>query len=334
MAPIRRYLRISKYSVLECRVYLDNPALAQTWLLNPRNPALPRIIESIRPWVPAKLREERELSRNKRSSKKKGQKDVVAQDDFEVSIFLTETATRHSLVTKHKHFHDTTQTKLKSNSGRLISETNDRPIDLDVGRELSPVILREESDEEEDAALALSAIPTIGEVPVDSTTRRPKRARSSTDVGTNKYVDADADHVMGRQSNQLGATSDDNGAIEDDDDLFIQSPTRETSGPPPAKRGRLVTTVDENNGDDKKTLAMDISYEGFAIYGRVLCLVVKRRDGSADVVGQGDNAPTTAAGGIASRGGNTAKAGARGRGQAMMEDFIISTQVPAGMDAP
>ncbi len=28
MAPIRRYLRITKYSVLECRIYLDNPTLA------------------------------------------------------------------------------------------------------------------------------------------------------------------------------------------------------------------------------------------------------------------------------------------------------------------
>lgn len=76
MAPIRRYLRISKFSVLECRIYLDNPGLAQTWLLNPRDPVLPRVIESIRPLVLPKLEEEKERSR-KKSSKRKEIKDVV-----------------------------------------------------------------------------------------------------------------------------------------------------------------------------------------------------------------------------------------------------------------
>jgi hypothetical protein len=80
MAPIRRYLRITKYSVLECRIYLDNPALANSWLLNPRNPILPRVIESVRPLVLPKLREEKErMLSKKKSSKKKGIKDVVIQ---------------------------------------------------------------------------------------------------------------------------------------------------------------------------------------------------------------------------------------------------------------
>lgn len=79
MAPIRRYLRITKYSVIECRIYLDNPALAQTWLLNPRKPVLPRVIESVRPLVLPKLREERERSRTKRSTKKKAIKDLVVE---------------------------------------------------------------------------------------------------------------------------------------------------------------------------------------------------------------------------------------------------------------
>lgn len=80
MAPLRRYLRITKYSVLECRIYLDNPALAQSWLLNPRNPILPKVIESVRPLVLPKLREEKERERaKKKSSKKKSIKDVVVQ---------------------------------------------------------------------------------------------------------------------------------------------------------------------------------------------------------------------------------------------------------------
>jgi hypothetical protein len=78
MAPIRRYLRITKYSVLECRIYLDNPALAESWLLNSRNPILPRVIESVRPLVLPKLREENERSKGK-GGKKKGVKDVVVE---------------------------------------------------------------------------------------------------------------------------------------------------------------------------------------------------------------------------------------------------------------
>lgn len=81
MAPVRRYLRISKYSVLECRIYLDNPALAQSWLLNSRKPTLPQVIESIRPLVLPKLREEKERSK-KKSTKKKGIKDVVVTGIF------------------------------------------------------------------------------------------------------------------------------------------------------------------------------------------------------------------------------------------------------------
>jgi hypothetical protein len=77
MAPIRRYLRITKYSVLECRIYLDNPALAESWLLNSRNPILPRVIESVRPLVLPKLREENE--RSKARGKKKSVKDVVVE---------------------------------------------------------------------------------------------------------------------------------------------------------------------------------------------------------------------------------------------------------------
>jgi hypothetical protein len=45
-------------------------------LLNPRNPVLPKVIESIRPQVLPKLREENERSK-KKSSKKKRVKDVV-----------------------------------------------------------------------------------------------------------------------------------------------------------------------------------------------------------------------------------------------------------------
>ncbi|KAI1802862.1 hypothetical protein F4811DRAFT_554373 [Daldinia bambusicola] len=332
MAPIRRYLRITKYSVLECRIYLDNPALVHAWLLNPRNPVLPRVIESVRPLVLPKLREERERSR-KKSTKKKGIKDVVVEDDFEVSIFLTETATRHALLTKHKHFHDTTQTKLTSNSGRLIGETNDVPIDVDATTELGPQIRHEESDNE-DTAATLAAIPAVDETATGTSSgRRPKRGRRSTDAEAEPETDADRD-VDDQQTNDVEIVSDSQDG--EDDGLFVGGDNDEpnddaSTRPPPAKRRRGgAPTLPEGNNiendDDKKKLAMDISYEGFSIYGRVLCLVVKRREGN---IGAG---PQPAGRGRTSGTGGVHATKHGGGGQAMMENFIISTQVPAGAD--
>lgn len=76
MPPIRRYLRISKHSVLECRIYLDSPS-DNRWLLNPRDPVLPRVFEAIRPLVLPKLREENE----RLWARKKGKpvKDVITE---------------------------------------------------------------------------------------------------------------------------------------------------------------------------------------------------------------------------------------------------------------
>lgn len=78
MAPIRRYLRISKYSVLECRIYLDNPSDTR-WLLDSRHPVLPRIFSAIRPLVLPKLREENERLFAKKKSKPV--KDVIAEGE-------------------------------------------------------------------------------------------------------------------------------------------------------------------------------------------------------------------------------------------------------------
>jgi hypothetical protein len=78
MAPIRRYLRISRHSVLECRIFLENPADGPRWLLHAQDPALPRVFEAVKPYVLPKLREENERMKGK-GKKKKSVKDVVKQ---------------------------------------------------------------------------------------------------------------------------------------------------------------------------------------------------------------------------------------------------------------
>jgi len=270
MAPIRRYLRITKYSVLECRIYLDNPALAESWLLNSRNPILLRVIESVRPLVLPKLREENERSKGK-GSKKKGVKDVVVEEDFEVSIFLTETSTRHSLLTKQKHFREPNKKSLQSNSQKLTGATNDTAIEV----EDAPVIRREDSEED---VLNLQDLPEAEEDEEDS-------------------LFVDEDDGPRRSKRPRGITN-------------ASSPPESSPGfePLPKRRKDNEGIDTEGEGDDKKKMAMDTSYDGFSIYGRVLCLVVKRKDKK----GKGP-------------------AGMSG-GQAMMEDWITSTQMPPAQE--
>ncbi|KAK3497282.1 uncharacterized protein B0T23DRAFT_426410 [Neurospora hispaniola] len=309
MAPIRRYLRITKYSVLECRIYLDNPALAHSWLLNPRNPMLAKVIEAVRPLVLPKLREERERAQSKKSSKKRSIKDVVIEDDFEVSVFLAETDTRHSLLHKQKHFRDKVQTKLKSNSSKLTGESREAPIDVDV----EAALLREAADDDdvpvlredgsEDQEVNLNDIPTVDETDVisDPANRRSKRRRQQSSGPKNE----------GGTDDETQAVASD---LSDDDGLFIgDSDDAGSEGPPERKRRKSKQpAAQEEERDDKKKLAMDISYEGFAIYGRVLCLVVKRRDVEKTVTGPSSGKALTAQPG----------------GQAMMENWITSTQLP------
>jgi hypothetical protein len=87
MPPIRRYLRITRYSVLEVRIHLDNPTQT-SWLLNGANPALPRIIAAIRPLVLPKLREENERSKLKSVAKKRGIKDIVTGGKMKLDCII------------------------------------------------------------------------------------------------------------------------------------------------------------------------------------------------------------------------------------------------------
>lgn len=245
-------------------------------------------------------------------------------DDFEVSIFLTETSTRHSLLYKHKHFRDTTQTKLTSNSSKLTGASREAPIDVELpgqAPEETAALVREE--EPDDDAVALFDIPTMDE---DETT--PARVGSPPSMRPSKRRRGrgarlprdDGDDVVEHDAEIL--TSDDGEEEVGDDQLFVSDDDSDGSAtaPPPAKRRKDGARPAEHEAqrDDKKKLAMDIRYEGFSIYGRVLCLVVKKRDGAS----AGRNAPATKTG---RRAGQSA---APGGGQAVMENWITSTQMP------
>ena len=352
MAPVRRYLRITKYSVLECRIYVDNPALVQSWLLHPRDPVLPRVMESVRPLVLPKLMEERDRARKKGTSKKnKGAiRDVLVEKDFEVSLFLVETNTRHSLLYKHRRARDKTQTRLVSNSSKLTGGgTNDAPIDVDVSDDLvltaestglpratgasapppppppANLLVEDSDDEEGSGPKALQAIPDIHEARPDgaSTQRRSKRRRNeSRPVNVDDSDDEDNGSLFGSDGGDDGVISDDDD--DDDDDNLDADDAR-----PPKKRSRVVPVSEGDmvDGDEgsrkKKKLAMDVIYEGFAIYGRVLCLVVKQRGAPPRGRSIRSMLPSPAA---------TAATQTPGKpeGQAAMENWIASTQIPLG----
>jgi hypothetical protein len=206
-------------------------------------------------------------------------------DDFEVSIFLTETNTRHSILFKQKHFRDKEPQRIHSNTNKLIGETNEDPVDVET-YDGGAIIRQEESDEE-----GLADIP----VATASVDHGPKRRRNGHD-GDDKFDSPDD-----------GTAS----AIE------IGSDTDQ----PPPKRLRAAdgSGSDDEAEDDKKKMAMDMSYEGFAIYGRVLCLVVRKKD---------HRNPTSASKAASHT------AGSRPAGQASMENWITSTQIPVGEEIP
>jgi hypothetical protein len=192
-------------------------------------------------------------------------------DDFEVSIFLTEAGTRHSLLTKQKHFLDKKEGGMKSNANKLTGSGSA------VASEAADTPFIPIEDDEDDNLLARIPSAPINEDDnedsglVNGSRRRTKRGRDG----------------------------------DGDDGMFVPDIDSEDERPP-SKRIRDISQnyADEEDGqDDKKKLGMKTSYDGFSIYGKVLCLVVKRRGGIGT---------TKAANG----------------GEAMMEGWIRSTQMP------
>lgn len=293
------------------------------------------------PWsIPTMYNPDKRLHRTQASWHQASESSPTSSDDFEVSIFLTETSTRHSLLYKHKHFRDTTQTRLTSNSAKLTGASREAPIDVDDHQSLRadeadtapPIqLLREDSD---DDVVALHDIPTIAqpETPTaaDGTppaiSRTSKRRRESGGTLPRGDDGSGSEHENPYLPNSDESEDDDGGLFVNQDDED-EDDHNHGIAPRPAKRRKNDASASEHEEgrDDKKKLAMDISYEGFAIYGRVLCLVVKRREGSSGGKGKGVAAAARAADG---RGNNTGPSSAAPGGQAMMENWITSTQMP------
>ena len=197
----------------------------------------------------------------------------LSLDDFEVVIFLTETSSRHAILKKEK--------MAKSEKSRLgtterhLTGSGTKEIPAEVEDEADTRIVREDS--QENVEIPFAEIPIANDRHAGDETRR-----SENDQEEALFL-SDSDHPGNGETIVRG--------------LRKRSIIKEESvqiGPADA------------DYDDKKKMALNTTYDGFSIYGKILCLVVKRR-------------------GIA-RG----KELSGGAGQAMMEDWISSTQAAEG----
>ena len=184
---------------------------------------------------------------------------------------MTENSTRHSILSKQKTFRDPNKKGMQSNSSKLMGATNDTAIEVEDG---AHIMIREESEE---AGLDLADLPEAG------------GDEDASDSDSLFVADNTGPRRLKRSRVQVNAES-----------TPSSSPGFE---PLPKRRKDGEGNTEEEVTDDKKKMAMDTLYDGFSIYGRVLCLVVKRRD---------------------AKGKGSAVTG----GQAMMEDWITSTQMP------
>lgn len=180
---------------------------------------------------------------------------------------MTEPSTRHSLLIKQKYFAEPGQ-RLASNSRKLTDPANVQPDE--TATRSSPIVLREDDDEGD--AVGLQEIPLAPAREVSGQVGRDG-GRRDLDAPSEVIDLSKGDHMADRDT-QFGSEQE------------TSSDTPELGGEP----------------DDKKKLFMFSSYDGFSIYGRILCLIVKHRQGTNERLGAND-------------------------GQAMMENWIRSTQL-------
>ena len=115
-----------------------------------------------------------------------------------------------------------------------------------------PIVIREEDDDE---PVDLADIP-------EARTAEQQPRRSAREK---------------RQSNLQDADTLSHSGDSESSDSFVPEPNRT----PSISENHASNAGQDNDAelreDDKKKLGLNTSYDGFSIYGRILCLVIKRR---------------------------------------------------------
>lgn len=160
---------------------------------------------------------------------------------------------------------------MKSNTSKLTSW-------LTSGSNDEPVIIREEDG---DSPINLDDIPEAG--PQDAndndkapafSPRRNKRQRHDTDESLFVHSSSGLEDSYGFQTQRIPP-------------LKRSKRSKDAETPKDAPEDSVAE-------EDKKKLSMNTSYDGFSIYGRILCLVVKRKGGKS--VGSGSGAAPASSG--------------------------------------
>ena len=180
---------------------------------------------------------------------------IVGSDEFDVSIFLTETSTRHSLLIKSKDFKNKKR-RIQSNSGKMTgwldSNVEKEQIENINKNTEDPIIIGEEEDENNvPAAINLNDIPEV-----------PDTASGSSSL---RFVNAHTS-AAATESEAYEISSDESGEGQKD----LTSKVVGHKGKEIVGRNNYV----QDSLDNKKKLLLNTTYEGFSIYGRILCLIV------------------------------------------------------------
>ena len=265
MPPLRRYLRITRHSVLETRIYFEDPTLALPFIRQPNHPLLAQLLKAVQPLILPKLREERDR-RAKGKGKKKGVKDVVQAlgGEWEVLVFLVDVETRHAVVVKSRTFREGGGGR-RRRKGAVWGGDKESAVDVD-GDTQQPVLVRDESDDEDDLLDRLPTAPPANSLLQD----RPPR------------------------------TSEEEGEEEEEEE------------------------------PEKKKLALTTEYNGYAIYGKTLCLVVQKKTPPRKIT----DPPRTAGikRGEVERKQEKRQEQEQPQPQGMVSDWIASTQAVADLD--
>ncbi|TGJ73577.1 hypothetical protein EYR41_000666 [Orbilia oligospora] len=298
MAPLRRYIKLTPQTTLQAQIFLEDPSLLHTWLIHPTNPALPRIIDSLKDLILPKLREERERERTGAVTKKQqAVKDVVSGSDFEVSVFFKDGTNRHALVMPRREFlAPKPEGGLKSNSSKMVlgNEVLDVGESENGGEQDTGQIanLRIENEEEEVDLYALPlALPTeasdadvhqadVNSVPARRSRRKTRTRGNSSDKEDNaasqRSEDGDRAEYQATTPTRRGSRTRNDATRRNTGKQNQREPITIDSGSD--SEAEIVGGVGKDPVEETKKPLFRTSYEAYKIYGKILYLIVKKLD--------------------------------------------------------
>ncbi|KIJ56621.1 hypothetical protein M422DRAFT_22773 [Sphaerobolus stellatus SS14] len=233
-----RYLRISAHTVLPLYIYLDERHI--DWMTDY---TLQKVLEDLRPHIGPKLRLETDpVTSRKGAASKKGEVEVHRGDTYQFAYWFRKNEP-HAVLIKERHFVQHQAPKESTTEERAIDASAD-PASGEV-----PSRKRKRGKEPEKQA----AEPQLQ--PSTATPRRSRRAK----VIASRYREADSDEEA-----------------RDDDEEYNEEDEEQESQQVPDSPPDFSMAIDKDDEfEEKPKLTMQLTYQGFTICDRCLCLVIQ-----------------------------------------------------------